>query len=248
MSGNRLGGDGPGAPSDILGSSDDVLVGDNQSTILADGPADSGGSTNFGDGNFITDDGSIGTQAGMLRRLLTLLPPWFEQGQPPILSAILSGYASVLASVYQLLQYARVQTRIATAYGGWLDLVAYDYFGFSVQRQSTQIDQVFRATIDANLLPVKGTRQALINALTTLTGRTPIVWYPWNPSDVGGYNEGNLGYNTTGCYGSQAMPGQLFLTAYRPNSVNYSTTDAQIYATIAAVIPAGTTAWTIISN
>ena len=86
-----------------------------------------------------------------------------------------------------------------------------------------------------------------------------------------------IGYGVAGAWGSMKLPNQLFITAYRPTAggvpfvAGYGTTpggygvggiewitaagaapgsvtDAQIYAQVSALMPAGTVAWTMITN
>lgn len=190
---------------------------------------------------------AIGDQADCTNRLLSVIPPWFTSGASPLLSAVLQGPAYIASFCFGLIQFARQQTRIATATGGWLDLIAYDFFGYTIARAGLT-DTAFRAEIEANILPAAGSREALISALISLTGRSPIIYDPWNPSTIGGYGVGTLAYNTAGQYGSCAMPGEFFITAYRPNDGLHVASDGQIYARIASVIPAGSRAWTKISN
>jgi hypothetical protein len=191
---------------------------------------------------------ATGDQADCTNRLLLLLPPWFVQGGSSVLSAVLQGSAYVLSFCFSLIEFSRLQTRIGTATGGWLDLIAYDFFGYTIQRALGQADASFRKTIEENILPAAGSRQALISSLISLTGREPVIYDPWNPGSVGGYGIGNLAYGVAGQYGSYVLPGEFFITAFRPNDGFHTATDAQIYARIAGLIPAGSRAWTALSN
>ena len=64
----------------------------------------------------------------------------------------LSGPAWALSQIYALIQYAVLQTRIATATDGFLDLISYDFFGGNLPRRSQEKDNPFRARILATLL------------------------------------------------------------------------------------------------
>jgi hypothetical protein len=187
---------------------------------------------------------ATGDQADVTQRLTALLPPWFPAGASPILNAVLQGPAWVLSAVYSLVQYATGQTRIATAIGGWLDLIAYDFFGRALSRSPGQSDADLLNHIQRELLRPRGTRSSLIAALQDLTGQTATVIEPWRPSDCGAYGYGGLGYGVSGCYGSLALPTQCFVTAYLGNGA----ADSDIYTLVADTIPAGTTAWTQIST
>lgn len=217
-----------------------------------------------------------GDTSDILGRLKALLPNGWFQGDTPILDGVLTGIASALASVYSLTSYARLQTRIATATGGFLDLISYDFFGNLLPRKPEEGDTAFRSRIRAELLLERGTRKGLIGALELLTGYTPWVFEPARPMDTGAYNQGVLAYNAAGGYGSLQLPYQAFCIAYRPagqgipNIAGYGNpegaygtgqaeytnpsmilgaiTDADIYAAIDSVKPAATIIWTRITN
>lgn len=167
----------------------------------------------------------------MVRRLkAALVTRWFANaaaGTPtatPILDGLLNGPGWMWSWLYSLLQYVAQQRRISTASGINLDQIALDFFGSTIQRFTNESDTAFAARIKANLLAPKGTRQAVIDALTTLTGFAPTVFEPALTSDTGGYGyQGmtkgtGLGYGVAGGYGSLLLPFQAFITAYRPVS------------------------------
>ena len=184
----------------------------------------------------------IGDSTDLFRRLKNLLPPWFGDDDSPILDAVLQGPASALAYSYSLLAYVRLQTRIATASDGFLDLASADLFGDKLPRSAGEADDAFRARIKAALFPAKGTRPALVLALTSLTGVVPIIVEPWNPMDTGGWNNASaFALNTSGCWGSRATPSQCFVTVHTGTS---GATNAQVYAAIEGVRPAGKIVWT----
>ena len=158
----------------------------------------------------------IGDQSDMQARLLAALPQGWFADDAPVLSGLLSGLASAWAWLYSLLAYVRLQTRIATATDGWLDLMARDYGGPSWGRQTGETDAAFSARIRRNLQALAGTRGALISALTSLTGRAPEIFEPAYPPDTGGLGTNGLGWNTAGGWGNLALPYQCFVTAYRP--------------------------------
>jgi hypothetical protein len=90
-----------------------------------------------------------GDQDDMLARIKATLPPWFPD-EAPVLDALLSGFANVSAWIYGLIAYAKLQTRISTASDGWLDLIAYDFFGRRMTR-GNRSDTLFRSAILAEL-------------------------------------------------------------------------------------------------
>lgn len=119
-------------------------------------------------------------------RIKATLPRWFADSSP-ILDAMLSGVAQALSFVYSLYLYAQMQTRIKMASDGWLDLIAGDFFGTRIARKANQTDASFRAIIIANLFRERATRKALIQVLTDLTGRAPVLIEPQQPGDTGAY-------------------------------------------------------------
>ncbi|MGM3277895.1 hypothetical protein [Ralstonia sp. 24A2] len=221
---------------------------------------------------------ATGDQQDIFARIRGYLPRWFgDVAQSPVLNALLQGLAYSGAYVYTLYAYARLQTRIRTASDGWLDMIAADYFGTSIQRRTGQSDASFRANIIANVLRERGTRNAIVRVLTDLTGRAPIVIEPNRPADCGAYDAPNSGYGMAGAYGQVSLTYQAFVQAYRPfgsgipNVAGYSivttgynvpsqgeytdlsmssntVSDADIYAAIESVRPAASIVWTRISS
>ncbi len=217
-----------------------------------------------------------GDQADMLSRLKAVLPRWFPDASP-ILDAVLAGWASAHAAVYDLIRFGELQARIRTATDGWLDMIASDFFGNTLVRAVGQSDRSFRTRILVNLLRERATRNALRRVLLDVTGREPVIIEPTRPADCGGYGISACGYGAAGYYGSLSMPFQCFVQAKRPASsgipqvggygtpaLAYTTpssskyasiseaaasaSDADIYAAIDSVRPAGTTVWANIST
>ena len=217
----------------------------------------------------------IGDVADMAGRIKQMLPARWFSDDAPILDAVLSGLGQAWSGIYTLLQQVQAQTRLMTAGGVFLDIASQDYCGIGLPRRAGEADAAFSARLRLNLLAPRATRDGLVEAVTNLTGRSPIVFEPLNASDAGGYNV-NAGYGVAGGYGSFSMPYQFLLTVYRPNDLpadhagGYGTgpggyneapmfyasaaelagnvSDAEIYATIASVIPTSSIAWTKITN
>lgn len=219
----------------------------------------------------------VGDPQDFISRIKAVLPGGWFRDETPILDGVLAGVSWALAAAYSLADYARKQCRIATATDGFLDLIAFDYFGGKLPRKLQELDEVYRLRILAALFPEKGTRRGLIRTLEILTGRTPWVFEPARPADTGGYSVGGVGYGVAGGYGSLEMPNQAFVIAYRPigqgipNIAGYgvpsggygvasqamyaslalvqgAVTDADIMAAIDSVKPAATTVWTQIQS
>ena len=219
---------------------------------------------------------ATGDQSDFTARVKALLPNGWFRDATPVLDSVLAGISSAFASVYTLITYARLQTRISTATDGFLDLISLDFFGTTLPRKSQEPDTAFLKRILAQLFLEKGTRRGMIRMLELLTGYTPKVFEPWRPADTGAYDVGTLAYDVAGGYGSTDLPFQCFITVYRPtgqgipNVAGYdvptgaydigqieyislemiqgAVTDADIYAAIDAFKPVGTIAWVQIQN
>lgn len=218
-----------------------------------------------------------GDQGDVYSRIKALLPRGWFGDTSPILNALLQGFSAIIANVYTLIVYARAQSRILTASDGWLDLISADFFGPSLPRKTNESDTAFRNRITVNLFRERATRNAIIQVLTTLTGRAPTIIEPERPADTGGYRIPTSGYGVAGAYGSMLLPYQAFVTAYRPigtgipfvagygsspsgysipsrgeyaslSMVITAVSDADIQAAIASVLPIGTIAWMRISS
>lgn len=177
-----------------------------------------------------------GDSNDVFARLKAALPQrWFgsTSDSMPVADSILSSAATGLSFVYSLYAYAKANTRLASMTDGWLDLFANDFFGSTLQRKANQSDASFRARIQANLFAEKATRRGVVNALTTVSGRAPVVFEPNGHGDVavmGVPTAGGLNYMgiQTSMYvgparmGSMAVPFQAFIIAYRPQATGGS--------------------------
>lgn len=159
----------------------------------------------------------IGDQQDMFQRLRALLPTTWFPGVALILDALLNGIAYAMSFAYSLWAYAKLQTRVATATDGWLDMIAWDFFGASVLRAPGQSDDSFRIRIIINLFRGKGTRPAMAQVLKDVTGRAPIIFEPSRPADTGALNSPtSAGYCGVARMGSMAVPYTAMITAFRP--------------------------------
>lgn len=157
---------------------------------------------------------ATGDQSNIFSRLKAQFPTsWFKLS--PNFDATLQGPAWALSTIYAQITYARLQTRIATATDGYLDLISNDFFGTALPRLTNEQDGAFRARILANLF-VKGPTRANMSAVLTLvTGRVPDIFEPSNTTDSGGWDGGAYWDTGAGKWGAP-MPYQCFVTAYRP--------------------------------
>jgi hypothetical protein len=157
---------------------------------------------------------ATGDQRDIFTRLRGLIPPsWFNSS--PNFDATLQGPAWALSSIYSQITYATLQTRIATATDGYLDLISNDFFGTDLPRLTNEQDGAYRARILANLFVKGPTRGNMSAVLTLVTGRTPDIFEPSRTDDSGGW-DGTFYWDTgIGKWGAP-MPYQSFVTAYRP--------------------------------
>lgn len=192
---------------------------------------------------------AIGDQADIKSRLEQLLPAgWWARGAVPLRDALLQGMGNALAFAYSLLAYVRLQTRILTASDGFLDMIAGDFLGQAFTREPGQADSDFRIRILLAMFRERNTRASVIQVLTTLTGRAPVVFEPARPADTGVYGGPGLGYGLAGGYGSLAIPMQSFVHAFRPVGAGIPiVADSDIYAAIESVRPIGYTIWVAIT-
>ncbi|MGH6821950.1 MAG: hypothetical protein ACREC4_00410 [Methylocella sp.] len=163
----------------------------------------------------------IGDQDDILRRLKNVLPPWFGD-EIPLIDALLSAPANVLAQVYQQILYARLQTRIATATETWLDAIARDFFGFGLQRRAAEQDAPYRQRIKLEIFRQRITRSALSRAIHDLTGIPPKIFEPARIADTGALGSltpPTFAFNKAGAWGSLNYPDQFFITCFRPPGV-----------------------------
>jgi hypothetical protein len=184
----------------------------------------------------------------MLARIKAVLPArWFPDATP-LLDGVTSGLAEAGCWLHALLANVQLQTRVATATGGFLDMIAQDYFGSRLPRRTGQSDSRFRVRIQTELFRERGTRGALVEVLEYLTGRTPAVFEPARPADTRAWGVA-LGYGVAGGWGSLMLPFQCFVTAYRPTQPGDDpVSDDDIMAAIAGVTPVAAIAWVRISN
>jgi len=196
----------------------------------------------------------------ILNRLRAALAPWFpDPANAPVLTSVLTAQADAFAFVYQYLQFAARQTRIKTATGGWLDLIAWDFFGANFLRRAGEPDASFQARILKELVRPRQTRAALVQLITDLTGNAPQIQEAWNPQDWGCYGNvpgSGCGYGMAIGYGSLQYPNQVFISTIQtgagiPNVAGYGAGNgggygacgslseyADISQTVGAVTPA----------
>lgn len=108
--------------------------------------------------------------AGIAARIRAVLPARWFADESPVLDAVVAGLSEVWRQLFLMLDQVRAQTRIATATGAGLDMVALDFFGPRLTRGLAQGDVALRAAIRRELLRSRATRVALHDMLTDLSG------------------------------------------------------------------------------
>lgn len=157
----------------------------------------------------------IGDSADFQARLKRLLPTGWLSTDAPIANAVIGGLADGLAQIYGLITYLIAQTRIATATGLWLDLIAVDFFGSRLARATGETDTSLRTRIKRELLRERVTRAGMVAVLTDLTGSPPTIFEPWNTADTGGLDYA-MGFDVAGALGSLDYTAQCFIDVTRP--------------------------------
>ncbi|NPU23923.1 hypothetical protein [Bradyrhizobium denitrificans] len=156
----------------------------------------------------------------IVAKVVSTIPRRWFKWVPPIRNAVIGGAADGAAWCYGLIGYARAQTRLASAYGIWLDLLARDFVADFLVRGGAN-DDTFRARLRATILQERVTRKGMIAAVTALTGNTPVVFEPWHTGDTGAYSGagakyGQFGYGVgSGGYGNMNLPAQIFMKVKR---------------------------------
>jgi hypothetical protein len=162
------------------------------------------------------------SQSEILQRIKATLPTGWFGDSTPILDTVLGALAAGWVGLFDFLSYTNAQTRVATAFDAWLDLIALDFFRFRVKRLSQETDTSFRSRIKNELKRDRCTRAALSELLADLTGIPPAIFEPTNPEDTGCYGSrtlpiaGVIGYGCSGGWGSLSLPFQVFLKAFQP--------------------------------
>jgi hypothetical protein len=163
---------------------------------------------------------ATGDSADIVSRVRKTIPRRWFRWAAPIRDAILGGLADAAANCYSFYQYAKLQTRIATATGPFLDLIAYDFLGRNLPRNGLP-DPTYRALIVATILQQRVTRAAMVAILTKLNGSAPWIFEPWNTGDTGAWSNSTQKYGTMGYgvghggWGNMNMPGQVLMQIKR---------------------------------
>jgi len=178
-----------------------------------------------------------GDQEDFAARLrLTLPAAWFGD-RAPLLGAVFAGMAAAWAELHGLLEIVRLQSRLQTVSGQFLDLAAADFFGSRLRRRGGELDAGLRARMQRWMRRERATRAGLIAAAAD-AGYAAQVFEPARPADTGAYSvPAGLAWGVAGGWGSLAMPLECLVT------VTALAPAEAIGPALAEVLPAGGTAW-----
>lgn len=162
----------------------------------------------------------IGDAPDIEARLKRNLPAsWFGYIVAAVLSAVLGGVAWALSHIYALIVFARLQARLATATGGWLDLAANDFFGRALPRFSGEVDRPYSVRVRQEVFRQRNTRAALDSIVYDLTGKHPLIVEPFHSGDHGGWGSPGFAWGGVGSWGGASSPYEVFL--YMPFPEGY---------------------------
>jgi hypothetical protein len=157
----------------------------------------------------------IGDTNDILGRVKRLIPNRWFLYIAPYRDAVLGGLSDLSAWCYNWIVFAKAQSRLATAFGIYLDVWCYDFLGRNILRNGAT-DAVFQAQIQATILKERVTRLGMNNAITTLTGTPPVIFEPWNTGDAGAWDVPQAtAWDTAGGWGEMNLQGQVFLKVTR---------------------------------
>lgn len=155
-------------------------------------------------------DHPTGSQADIAARLRRHLPrSWFGEGDrpTPVLDSLLWGLAAILCGSFDLYAFAKAQTRLATATGGWLDLAALDYFGpDAFPRFRGEGDRAYSRRLRQEVLRRRVTRGAIDSVVFDLTGSHPRIFEGWDSPTTGGWGTPAFAFGAAGLWGSSSAP------------------------------------------
>ena len=180
-----------------------------------------------------------GDQTDMRQRLrLTLPARWFGD-VAPVLDGILSGFAAGWASLYDLLQFVILQSRITTATDNFLESAAADFLSDAFPRRQNEHDTSYRGRLLLALRRRRATRPAIIDAAAA-AGFSVAVFEPAQPASTGAYNVPlGLAWSSCGGWGSMEMPFESLIVA-TPTS---ESVESDLWQNLGNATPAGGALW-----
>ena len=158
-----------------------------------------------------------GDQNDIASRIERMIPPWFgSSDNSPAINALVQGMSYALAFVYSLYAWAKLQTRVATMSGGWLDLAAGDYFGDGLRRFGNETDASYSRRIRLEVFRDRNTRNGIDHAVYDLTGNHPTIYESFRPSGNACMGDVGFAMGTAGLLGSSQAPFQVIITTPAP--------------------------------
>lgn len=180
---------------------------------------------------------ATGDQNDIAARYVQALPSGWFGDSPNTVLAIAQGAGTALSAVYESIQFAKLQTRLKTSTGIFLDIAAYDFFGPNLPRVPGEPDDVYLARIISNMF-VNGPRRDDLSAVVDLVaGAPPDIVELSSPNDCGAWDAGAIGWDEAGHWGDLA--GQVLVTVQNPNSVS----EAALIQAVSSCCPAGIIFW-----
>lgn len=189
---------------------------------------------------------ATGDQHDIARRLKEVIPPSWYPDPSTNEHGFLQGFASIASSLYGLISFSKLQMRLSTMSGIFIDLFAYDHLGRTITRKAGETDTAWRARVQAALLAERVTRNGMYKAILNLTGKAPLIFEQWNPGDTGAWASRNSpslntcffawgtrgngvsgflngwpavngnSYGGAGAWGTRTMPNAVMMTVFRP--------------------------------
>lgn len=159
---------------------------------------------------------ATGDSDDMLGRLKSLIPYRWFANVAPIRDAVLGGVADSLAWCYSYVDYARLQTRLKTATGVWLDIAALDFLGLRFRRKKGQADASFSIALRKEIFRERATRPGMYAAVHDLTQTYVKIFEAFNPQDTGGFGAQWALSEDASAWGSTNYPWTMFITAQVP--------------------------------
>lgn len=160
---------------------------------------------------------ATGDSTDLLARLQRLVPPWFAD-DAPVWRAFLSGAAGALSGVYGLISFAKLQTRLATATGGWLDLAAADVAGTGLPRFADERDAPYGLRIRKEPTRDRNTVAAIKAAVFDITGIEPDVYEGFDLFTNGALDAPTMALSAAGRWGSTTLPLCVFVAVTMHNN------------------------------
>ncbi|NHO32018.1 hypothetical protein [Acetobacter fallax] len=156
---------------------------------------------------------AVGDQDDIAARIRAVLPAgWFpdvSENATPVLDGLLAGLAWPWAMFFRLLSYAKLQSRLQTSTGNFIDMAASDYFGDGLPRFSGEADSAYIARIQNEFLVKRNTRAALEYQMSLVVADA-LIFEPWRAPDCTCTGRDSYG-STQLRYGSRTAPGTVFV-------------------------------------